>query len=86
MDNTFKVLNPKDVRLLKDKRHLGMMYDEWQDWEEALEEIGHKYISEEDEYKYYECELEDIPLSNCNKSIKYIDDLIYSINKYHYCI
>jgi len=82
--NQLRVLTNAEAVKLKEALRIGLRCDEWEDWDNLLEEIGHKYISDKDEYKFYESELENICPTKETKILA-IDELIYVTKKYHYC-
>lgn len=74
----YQVLDDYDVELLKDAKFSANEYDEWYDWEQALDEIGHKHIPDPDEFEYYD-------LNNSQAvTIEKVDALIADILKNHF--
>ena len=72
-----KILTKDEVKKLKDALYIGQDYYEWQDWDDLVEQISHKYIKDNGELKYFEAELENIGVINVSK----IDNLIYDVLK-----
>lgn len=75
-----KILTEEEVKKLKDAKWVGDEYYEWEDWDDLIEEISHKYIKDDGELRYFEAYSEGI------LNISEIDRLIFEINKYHYYI
>lgn len=73
-----KILTEDEVKKLKDAKWVGDEYYEWEDWDNLIEEISHKYIKDNGELKYFEAYSEGI------LNISKIDRLIYDILTNHY--